>query len=340
MRRRRLAALLCFTAALTACGGGGGGGGPIAGGGGGGGGGGTSSCSLLDRQNWAAASIREWYLFPELLPASLSPSGFTTVDDYIDALTATARAQGKDRFFTYLTSISAENAFFNSGSSAGFGIRLSIDTVNRRLFIAEAFEGAPALAAGIDRGTEILAIGDTQATLRTVDSIIAAEGPAGIDNAIGPSTAGPTRWFRAVTNGVTTEFSVTKASYTLTPVSSRYGVKVLNDGTSNVGYVNLRTFIDTADPALRNAFSSFRTQGISKAIVDLRYNGGGLVSIAELRHWAPHDVQRHVLPDVQRRQSSNNTTTHFNPQAQSVSLLKTPSSAGGTASASELVINA
>src|SRR4029453_15427479 len=178
MRRRRLSALLCFTAALSACGGGGGGGGgnPTSGGGTPTPTPGTSSCSLLDRQNWAAASIREWYLFPELLPASLSPSGFTTVDDYIDALTANARAQGKDRFFTYLTSISAENAFFNSGSSAGFGIPLSIDTAARRLFLAEAFEGAPALAAGMDRGTEILAIGDSQATLRTVDSIIAAEG--------------------------------------------------------------------------------------------------------------------------------------------------------------------
>ena len=46
----------------------------------------------------------------------------------------------------------------------------------RRVFVSEAFEGAPALAAGIDRGTEILAIGDSAATLRTVSDIIAADG--------------------------------------------------------------------------------------------------------------------------------------------------------------------
>ena len=58
-------------------------------------------------------------------------------------------------------------------SPAGFGIRLSYDTVQRRVFVNEAFEGAPALAAGIDRGTEILAIGTSTANLRNVSDIIA-----------------------------------------------------------------------------------------------------------------------------------------------------------------------
>ena len=80
----------------------------------------------------------------------------------------------------------------------------------------------------------------------------------------------------------TRDVSVTKADYTLTPVSSRYGARIINDGGRQVGYVNLRTFIDTADPALRNAFAQFRAAGITDIIVDFRYNGGGLVSIAEL----------------------------------------------------------
>jgi len=49
-----------------------------------------------------------------------------------------------------------------------------------------------------------------------------------------------------------------------------------------VGYVNLRTFTSTADLQLRDAFAQFRAAGLSDFIVDLRYNGGGLVSIAEL----------------------------------------------------------
>ena len=343
---RKFGALLGMLAMLlSACGGGGGG---SSAGGGGGGGGGTGStpatCSLLDRQNWAAAQLREWYLFPETLPASLDPTPYPSVDAYIDALTATARSQGRDRFFTYLTSIAEENAFFSSGSSAGFGIRLSTDAVARRLFVAEAFEGAPALAAGIDRGTEILAIGTSAANLRTVDSIIAAEGVNGITNALGPSTAGTTRVLRVRDAAGTRDLSVTKADYALTPVSARYGVRVINDGGRQVGYVNLRTFIDTADGALRNAFAQFRAAGISEVVIDLRYNGGGLVSIAELmgdllgRDRATSDV--FSFTTFRTEKASNNTSRLFRPQSQSIAPTRIAFiGTGGTASASELVIN-
>ncbi len=148
----RFAAAVGLIALLSGCGGGGGDGGsgtsgaatptPTA----------AAGCTLTERQNWAAGQLREWYLFPDLLPASLSPAGYSTVDDYIDALTATARSQRKDRYFTYLTSIAGENAYYSGGASGGFGIRLSYDNANRRVFVSEAFEGAPALAAGIDRG--------------------------------------------------------------------------------------------------------------------------------------------------------------------------------------------
>jgi len=344
MMRQRITAALALIGLLSGCGGGGGGGGQTASTG-------TttttsgSTCSLRDRQDWAFAQLREWYLFPETLPASLDPTPYASVGAYIDALTATARAQGRDRFFTYLTSIAQENAFFQAGSSAGFGIRLSYDTNQRRVFVNEAFEGAPALAAGIDRGTEILAIGTSAANLRTVSDIIAAEGVDGVTNALGPTTAGTTRLLRVTdaANG-TRDLNVTKADYTLTPVSSRYGARIINDGGRMVGYVNLRTFIDTADPALRNAFANFRAQGITNVIVDLRYNGGGLTSIAELfgdllgGNRSSADVFDFMT--FRPEKASNNSRHNFAPQAQSVSPVRLAFiGTGGTASASELVIN-
>ncbi len=171
------------------------------------------------RQDWVAAQMREWYLFPETLPDNLDPAPFTTVQAYLDALTATARAQRRDRFFTFITSIAEENAFFNSGATAGFGIRLSFDTPGRRLFVADAFEGAPALAAGIDRGTEIVAIGTTEGNLRTVSDIFAAEGGQGVSNALGPSTPGTTRVLRVTDAAGTRNLTVAKADFTIPPVS-------------------------------------------------------------------------------------------------------------------------
>jgi C-terminal processing protease CtpA/Prc len=352
MKPGRFGAVLSVAALLSACGGGGGGGGtptptpigtvptpgpspsPTP----------TAGCSVRARQDWVAAQMREWYLFPETLPASLDPTPFSTVDAYLDALTATARSQRRDRFFTYLTSIKEEDAFFQSGASAGFGVRLAYDSAGRRLLVSEAFEGAPALNAGIDRGTEILAIGTSEANLRNVSDIFAAEGAEGVNNALGPTTAGITRTLRISNAAGTRVVTVTKAEFTIPPVSARYGARIIDDGGKRVGYVNLRTFISTANPALRQAFADFRAQGITEVIVDFRYNGGGLVSVAELMgdllggNRSP--TQAFSFTTFRPEKASNNETRNFRPQPQSISSTKIAFiGTGGSASASELVIN-
>ncbi|HEX9953738.1 MAG TPA: S41 family peptidase [Allosphingosinicella sp.] len=354
MRFGRVGTALAVLAMLSSCGGGGGGG--NTGGGGGGGGTGatppppppatTAGCSLRERQDWAAAQLNEWYLFPETLPTNLNPNNYSTVDAYIDALTANARAQGRDRFFTYLTSIAEENAYYSSGSSAGFGFRLSYDTGAGRVFVAETFEGTTALAAGIDRGTEIVAIGTSTSNLQTVSSLMAAGGPQSVVNALGPNNVGLARVLRVrdVGSATTRDVTISKTDYTLDPVSSRYGAKILDDGGKKVGYLNLRTFINTADPALRNAFASFKAAGVTQLIVDLRYNGGGLVSISELlgdlmgANRSTSDVFSYTTFRASKAQ--NNETDRFSPLPQSIAPMKVAFiGTGGTASASELVIN-
>ncbi|GAB5486505.1 MAG: S41 family peptidase [Parasphingorhabdus sp.] len=305
-----------------------------------------STCSLISRQNWAKAQIDEWYLFPETIPASSNPSSFSSVQAYIDGLTATARSQGRDRFFTFITSIAQENAFLASGATAGFGIRLSYDVPAARLFVMEAFEGAPALAAGIDRGSEILAIGTSTGNLQTVSSLFASGGQSAVSNAFGPSTAGTSRALRyRDLNGNETTMTVTKASFDIQPISPRYGVRILDNGGTKAGYINLRTFIDSAEQQLRDAFSQFQSEGVTELVIDLRYNGGGLVRTAEL--FADLLGGGQVASDVQgvtrfrSSKSSNNETRNFRQQSQSINPTKIAFvTTGSSASASELVINA
>lgn len=304
----------------------------------------AAGCTLRERQDWAAAQLREWYLFPETLPASLDPAPFTSVGAYVDGLTATARAQGRDRYFTYVTSIAEENAYYNSGATAGFGVRLGLTPTNR-LFVIEAFEGGPGLAAGLDRGTEIVAIGTASGNLRTVPDIVATGGDAGLTNALGPDTAGTARVLRIANAAGTREVTVAKTDFALQPVSSRYGGQVIDDGGRKVGYINLRTFISTADPALRTAFANLKAQGVTNIIVDLRYNGGGLVAIAQLMgdllgaNRTGADVFNYTT--FRPEKASNNETRFFAPQSQSVAPTRIAFiGTGGTASASELVINA
>ncbi|MCY7398948.1 MAG: peptidase S41, partial [Sphingomonas bacterium] len=204
-------------------------------------------------------------------------------------------------------------------------------------------ENAPAFGSGIDRGTEILAIGTSVATMRTVASIFAAEGSAGVSAALGPSDVGVTRALRITSGGVERDVTVTKANYEISPLSTRYGTKVIDDGGRKVGYVNLRTFISTADPQLRNAFDNFRLQGVKEVIVDFRYNGGGLVSIADLMGnlmGAGRANSVFSFTSFRPEKANRNSITYFAPLSQSIEPLKIAFiGTGGTASASELVIN-
>ena len=304
----------------------------------------TATCSLSARQDFTLAVFREWYLFPNLLDTSVQKSAHSSLQSYIDALVAPARAEGKDRFFSYVTSIQEEEDFANSGSSAGFGFRLSY-VGSTRLFIAETFEGTPALAADLDRGTEILGVGTSTSNIQSGADLLASGGSQAVFQALGPSDPGTTRVLRVIDqDGAQRTVTLTKANYSLDPVSNRYGAKILNDGGKQVGYLNLRTFsIESAEQDLEAAFASFRAAGVTELIIDFRYNGGGLIYIAELMgDLLGRNLNGEIFDRVEFRpsKSENNSIERFEPRPQSIAPTKIAFiTTGSTASASELVIN-
>ena len=304
----------------------------------------SAQCSLRARQDWALAQLQEWYLFPDLLATGVDPASYSAVDEYIDALVEPARAQGRDRYFTYLTSIAQENAFYEQGASAGFGVRLAYDTGGGRVFVAEAFEGTAALANGFDRGAELLSIANPGRAPQSVADLMAAGGAQAVVDALGPNDVGVARTlvFRDLA-GVTRTATLSKTEYALDPVSDRYGAKVIQDGGRSIGYLNLRTFIDTAEPDLRAAFASFKAQGVTELIIDLRYNGGGLISIAELvGNLLGEGRGGQVFERIAFRDSkaSENETYAFQVQPESIAPTRIAFiGTGSTASASELLIN-
>ena len=303
----------------------------------------TPNCALASRQSFAKAVIDEWYLFPGDVASGVNPGSYSDVQSYIDALVAPARALNKDRFFTYITSIAEENAFFSSGSSAGFGVLMAYDAAGQRVVIAEAYEGAPAFAAGIDRGTAIVGIGTNSGNVRSVASIVAAEGTAGLADALGPNDPGVSRVLRITDAAGTRDVTVAKADYSLDPVSDRYGAKVITEGGRSYGYLNLRSFISSADGQLTNAFADFRAQGVTDIIIDFRYNGGGLVSTANLMGdlmGAGRAGQLFSQTRFRSSKSSEDDEHRFAPVAQSIAPTRIAFiGTGSTASASELVIN-
>ena len=303
----------------------------------------TSACSLAARQQFANNVIQEWYLFPSLLASGVNPNNHTTVQSYIDALVEPARAANRDKYFSYVVSIAEENAFFNAGASAGFGFRLIYDTSNRRVFLAETFDSTPALAANLERGTEIVAIGTTSGNLVTVNSLMATGGPQAVIDALGPSDAGVTRVLDVIdASAVRRQVSLSKTVYDLDPVP-RYGAQIINNGGTQVGYIRLTNFITPAIADLQAAFSQFRAAGVTQLVIDLRYNGGGGINVNEaFGDLMARNLGGQVFETIAFRASkaSNNDTYRFNPNSNSIAPTRVAFiTSSGSASASEALIN-
>jgi len=303
-----------------------------------GGGDSTAACSVTTEKNFVLSAARDAYLFLDLLPPTIDVSSYATAADLLDDLTATARAQGKDRHFSYLTTPAAEQQFFAEGTSVGFGIGTNLRTVDH-LFVTQVFAGSAASDAGFIRGDEIIAIGESAASLVKVTDLVASNG---LSNALGPSTAGVQRVLQVLTQaGVTEERTVIKRPYSIDPVPE-YKI-IERSGLTPIGYVNLRTFISPAEAPLRAAFRAFQARSVTDVIVDLRYDGGGLVSVAETLAKllaSGRDGQTMYSSRFNSRHTQDQRTVLFSNDADAVSGLNIAFIATDrTASASELVIN-
>lgn len=303
---------------------------------------GTGSCSVTEQKQFVLNTAREWYLFPELLPASIDPSAYADVGSFLDALTATARSQNRDRFYSYVTSIQTEQALLSSGQSAGFGISLLVDGQASRVFVGQVFEGSAADDAGLARGAEILAVGTSAATLQPVSVLLSTSN--GLSDALGPSTAGTARTLRW-RNVAGQEFTreIVKRNFNIVPVPPAQVHLLHRPGLTPVGHVTLRSFISTADAQLRSAFQSFRSSGVRDVIVDLRYNAGGLVSTAELLlNLLAGDRQPQVsyATRFNASKAASEQTVRFQLQSETIATLRVAFvTTGQSASASELVAN-
>lgn len=319
---------------ITACGGGGGGGG--------GNDGGSPACSAAREKRFVLNTAREWYLFRELLPGGVDTGQYGTAAELLDALTAGARAEGKDRFFSYVTTRQADDAILQEGEFVGFGFRTRIE--GGRLWLTDVYEESPAAGVGLSRGTEITHVdsGDGYVPMATV-----LEADPNLEQAFGPATEGLERGIRFVPpGGPPGEAVFAKAVVTILPVpaGSARVLPLPSNPTVPVGYFGLRSFTSTAEAPLRQAYADFRAQGVEYFIVDLRYNGGGLVHIAEVigdlngRARSGSDVFLRTLFNPAK--SGQNVVRRFDPQPQSVAPVRIAFiTTGLTASASEIVIN-
>jgi carboxyl-terminal processing protease len=226
-----------------------------------------TSCTTLGKNLFVRDVLSDLYLWYTELPAE-NPASFDSPEAYLEAV----RYRPLDTTFSYITSREANDAFFDESAYIGFGF--STEVSGNQLRVLQVFPDSPASEAGLARGARILAIdGRPVADLLTAGSLDAALGPAeaGVESTIDFMFRGGDR----------RSARLVKRAVTIPTVSLTRMYEV--DGR-RVGYIFFRNFVRPSNEALDAAFAELAGAGIHELVLDLRYNGGGLVNVA--RHLA------------------------------------------------------
>ena len=343
---KQLIIALSLSVLVTACGGGGGGGGttpqqPTAGGGSGGGST-TDPCGNTAQIQFVKEVSESYYYWYDEL-AQVNENDYDDASDYLAAIMQPiwTDGSGRDPGFSYLTTIEEDEARFTSGTFYGYGVRYRI--INNNFYFADSYEEGPAHTAGIRRGQRLLAVKrDGESDFETWDEMVArnAELPGAVFGARGELQ---TTVFRVEYEGVTSEITVTTAETSTTPLAGD-ALVIPRDSGGPVGYINFRTFIDAADGPLRAAATTFGEAGVTDLIIDLRYNGGGLVRVAEtflnLLAGETANGELSYIVNLNDKHQDQNSTANFTQLPETFSPLRIAFiTTSGSASASELLIN-
>ncbi|WP_374674200.1 S41 family peptidase [Ideonella sp.] len=327
-RWRMALAAAAGAAMLAACGGGGGydyNDGPY-------------SCSTQDRQVWLRDYMNDWYFWYDISP-SPSPAGYTSVDTYFQALLY----EGTDPDFpadrwSYLADQDDYDRFYGDGETLGYGVMVAGLEVQGRpdqpLLVRYVEPGSPAATAGVQRGEEILSINGRPASEYIADD----------DYTVLSATAtNQVLTLRLANDDGERTVTLTSAIYDLAPVPT--STVITTPSNRKMGYIMVKDMIDQAVVRVDQAFGQFKSQGVQDVIIDLRYNGGGLVSVADKIASFPNgdDTAGQVFTSLlynDKKDDRHNDSFRFYNYANATGLNRVYVITGArTCSASELVIN-
>lgn len=227
------------------------------------------ACDVASQKATLRGYMADRYLWAGVSPDP-DPAPYAGLPEYLDALRyAGAGAVPADRFSGITDRVSFAR-FYGEGRSLGYGLAVNALELALPLRIRHVEPLSPAGVAGLLRGDTVVSInGRSAAELVAANDFTAltaaAEGDAltiVVDRGAGPLT-----------------FALTAAVYTLTPVTGVRTIPLAGGGSA--GYLALKDFIPRAGPDLVAAFAAIRAAGASELIVDLRYNGGGRLAVAE-----------------------------------------------------------
>jgi carboxyl-terminal processing protease len=277
---------------------------------------------------------QEAYLWHTQIPSSFNPRGYGDPNEIMTAIRAYSKESGfvsaVDRWSFGMKQ--AEWDDVSSGVAKDFGLSVFfLEEGDLRVKLVEG--NSPAGLAGIERGWQVMKLnGNSNITTGNADFIIER---VFLSDATDFTFKKP--------DGSTVDITLNAATYQEDPI---YLDTIYTVNGSKVGYLVFNSFLgDTTEVynKFANIFGRFSQQNVDDVIIDLRYNGGGYVSVQE--KLANYLANNAANGDIMMNQEFNSILSVFN---NTTSYSKIGSLnldrmffivSNSTASASELLIN-
>lgn len=291
----------------------------------------VSASNLKDS---AVAYSRDIYLWYNQIPGNFNGKSYDNLDALMTALRQYSTEPGfsgpVDRWSFAVTQ--AEWDGVSAGIAGDFGMDVFFRSESD-LRVKYVEKESPAGKAGIRRGWRITKInGSSNVNSNNRDFIIKAvwESPNSSFTFVKP-------------DGSSVDLSLSAGTYRERPL---YMDSVYTVNSKKVGYMVFNSFMgDTTSTYndFQRVFSRFANEGVTDVVVDLRYNGGGYVTVQE--KLANYLVNSSASGSLMMKQQFNdkyvqyNSTTNFRKQGSLNASRLYFIVSGSTASASELLIN-
>jgi carboxyl-terminal processing protease len=234
--------------------------------------------TLADELAWVRSWINENYLWYQEVPYDLfDPATFKSAVDYFGVMKSiglTASGKAKDQFHFAVPSAQWD-AQVAQGIELGYGLEWSRGVANslpRVWIIAQVEPNSNAAKAGLRRGDQLARVDEFDFAYGNDEATI-----AGLNAGVFPKTSGESHRLQLLRDGVQVNVALKSAPVAITPVQN---VRTFDTPGGKVGYLTFSSHNVVSERQLVAAFTTLQAAQVSDLVLDMRYNGGGLLGIA------------------------------------------------------------